>query len=521
MLLPSFILLTSLVSLASLASLVSSGDIPNHKTFADGISKGLHKNDNDCTSSLGISMCFGLVYPGASGDCAQQITTTLHYPTSTSSSLVWGDTSTRLTTKYNGKCTQVVGNGDCMAKNPTVDISNSIWLNGGTLQSSYSAIVGNWSRSIDFTSSDAGKTINDWCKEKTKGLIPSVLGDGPIDGDLVAVNAIYLNASWTKDFQERFTNNDHFYHVTTAKTSSSTPPSSKENAHFMHMVDSFEYGVVGEGESTFQVVRLTYASSSLSMIFALPATAASAVAASLSTGRLTSTKILTALGDLTFTRLALAVPKFQFESKYSETLISTLQELGMKQPFLGGFDGILENKELYVADIIHKTYINVYEKGTEAAAVTALLMRATSVGPKPKNPLLMVLDHPFQFWIYDGSEDVVLFEGHVGAPGIPTGSVAPLLSHHLRENNDAGQDRALFWKEHFYIDVEEDPAVDADAWDGGSGSDGDTSGVSSPSSSATFSMVPGRGLRLFPPQSMLVGFTMVMAMTVLMWTRYL
>ena len=99
--------------------------------------------------------------------------------------------------------------------------------------------------------------------------------------------------------------------------------------------------------------------------------------------------------------------------------------------------------------------------------------------------------------------------------------MAPLLSHHLRENNDAGQDRALFWKEHFYIDVEEDPAVDADAWDGGSGSDGDTSGVSSPSSSATFSMVPGRGLRLVPPQSMLVGFTMVMAMTVLMWTRRL
>ena len=329
MLLPSFIILTSLVFV------VSSGDIPNHKVFADGLSNGLHKNDNDCTSALGISMCFGLVYPGASGVCAEQIKTTLHYPNDQTSSLVWGNTATRLTTKYNGKCTQAYGDGHCMAKNPTVDISNSIWLNGGSMQSSYSSLVGDLSRSIDFTRSDAGKTINDWCKEKTNGLIPSVLDDGPIDGDLVAVNAIYLNASWTKVFQERFTNKDNFYHMTT--TTSSNTFSSKESVHFMHMVDTFEYGIVGKGESTFQVVRLTYSSSSLSMIFALPATTASAVAASFSTGRLTSTTMLKSLGDLTLTRLALAVPKFQFDSKYSKTLRATLQELGMKQPFVGEF----------------------------------------------------------------------------------------------------------------------------------------------------------------------------------------
>ena len=163
------------------------------------------------------------------------------------------------------------------------------------------------------------------------------------------------------------------------------------------------------------------------------------------------------------------------------------------------------------------------QKG-EAAAVTALIMEAKSMGPRPKNPVLMVLDHPFQFWIYDGFEDVVLFEGHVGAPGIPTGSLAPLLSYHVREKSqgDPDQDRALFWHENFQIEVEEDPAVESRYGSDGDGKDTSDASSRSPSSSssAIFSMLPGSGLRLFPAQSMLVGFVVVMMMTVLMWTRH-
>lgn len=455
-----------LLSLSLLLSLSSGGDVPNHKLFADTLSFKLHTNDNDCTSSLGVSMCFGLVYPGASGECARQIKKTLHYPDATDS-LVWGATAKRLNTKYDGRCTNSFG-GNCYAKNPMVDIANSIWVNGGKLKNRYASVVGNVTRILDFKRSDAGQTVNAWCNEKTRGLIPTILDEGPIKGDLVAVNAIYLNASWTKQFQDTHTSQDHFY-------LEMGPNSPKEAAHFMHMVDSFDYGVVANKDSgedaPFQVVRLKYSQSSLSMIIALPANAIAAMGP-----RLTSAQILAAAvgGDLVPTRLALALPKFRYESKYQSKLKAALKDLGIVLAFEGGFDNILEGDdirtELYIADIIQKTFVYVYEKGTEAAAVTAMTMRTTAQQPeKPKDPILMILDHPFQFWIYDEKEDLVIFEGSVGRPKIPEGSVAHLNRFHLEEGN--GMDRSAFWKKTFNVDAVEDPAVMYNASSGGRDSD--------------------------------------------------
>jgi hypothetical protein len=91
-----------------------------------------------------------------------------------------------------------------------------------------------------------------------------------------------------------------------------------------------------------------------------------------------------------------------------------------------------------------------------------------------------------------------------------------------KSQGDPDQDRALFWHENFQIEVEEDPAVESRYGSDGDGKDTSDASSRSPSSSssAIFSMLPGSGLRLFPAQSMLVGFVVVMMMTVLMWTRH-
>lgn len=408
---------------------IRAGDVPSHKLFADGLTAKLYVESNECSSALGVSMCFGLVYPGARGDCASQIKSTLHYPDSvTQTSLVWGATTNRITAAYDGKCTRQF-NGKCEAKNPMLQIANSIWINGGTMVSEYANIVGGFSRNIDFRAQNAGSLVNEWCSNKTYGLIPSILDEGPIQGDLVAVNAIYLNATWLHEFADSKTNKDVFYTSGARKQARTSP------AHFMHIVEELPYANLNNDH---QVLQLHYTSSSLSMLIALPR------AESVST--LSSEAVLGAVnsGALKKTRVAVALPKFQFRSEYSGTLKTALQELGMVAPFKGGFTGMLENKELMITKTIQKTFINVYEKGTEAAAVTAIVMKVTSAIEKPPDPILYRADHPFQFWIYDSQEDVVLFEGRVGDPGIVEGTTSRLS--HVHQDAD-------FWKRNFNVEA--------------------------------------------------------------------
>lgn len=405
---------------------IGAGDVPDHKLFADGLTAKLYVKSNECSSALGASMCFGLVYPGAHGDCATQIKNTLYYPdSSTQTSLVWGATTNRITTAYDGKCLRQF-NGICEAKNPMLQIANSIWINGGTMLSEYANIVGAFSRNIDFRAQNAGSLVNEWCSNKTYGLIPSILDEGPIPGDLVAVNAIYLNATWLQEFKDSKTNKDVFY----------TSSARESPALFMHMVEKLPYANL---KNEHQVLQLRYTSSTLSMLIALPRAASGST--------LSSEAVLRAVnsGELKATRVAVALPKFQFRSEYADTLKTALQELGMVAPFKGGFSGMLNNKELMITKIIQKTFINVYEKGTEAAAVTAIMMKATSVMlEKPPNPILFRADHPFQFWIYDSQEDVVLFEGRVGDPGIEEGATSRL--DHVHQDAD-------FWKKSFNVEA--------------------------------------------------------------------
>lgn len=411
--------------------------VPGHNIFADGLVAGIYDKPNECSSALGVSMCFGLVYPGASGTCAAQIQSTLQYPAdSTQSSLLWGPTTARLTTAYDGRCTMQYG-GTCEAKKPTLEIANSFWFRRPpqSLQCTYqgfytSTEMQDLTRCIDFDAQSAGDTINAWVHEKTHGLIPSIVAQGPVDGDAIAINAIYLNASWTNPFPEASTNSDIFYDSSTRDTALAS------QAHFMHMVEELPYysGTLLPG---FQVLQLPYSSSALSMIVALPDGSG--------TSPTTSSAVLSVLAELRSTRMAVAFPKFKFESEYNEALTTTLQSLGMIAPFQGGFDGILMGQELLISKVIQKTFINVYEKGTEAAAVTAIQMEVTSarVDPPP-DPRLFLADHPFQFWIYDATEDLVLFEGRVGNPGLVVGSAAALQGVHTETD---------FWSSRFGVNV--------------------------------------------------------------------
>lgn len=240
---------------------------------------------------------------------------------------------------------------------------------------------------------------------------------------MVALNSIYLKASWSEQFNEGHTNEDLFY----------SDGETTNNAHFMHMVEKFPYS--HEALAGYQILQMHFSgdrrtdSTGLSMIFALPLEGGNETTAFAS-----SADVLEAIPNLERTRVALALPKFQYESKYEKSLRKALQSLGMEAPFDAeredNFCIVDGSCNAYIDFIIQKTFIDVNEKGVEAAAVTAMGFALLSAPIHSTDPILFQADRPFQFFLYDEVEELILFEGRVGNPGIAEGSVAANTNNH-------------------------------------------------------------------------------------------
>jgi len=199
----------------------------------------------------------------------------------------------------------------------------------------------------------------------------------------------------------------------------------------------------------YQVIDLPFDNSQMSMIFVLPKTDEAEP--------VTSTDVISASSNLQNTRVALSLPKFKFESKYEDELKDALFQLGIVAPFTegsGALCGIFEDTEgcenLIIDKVIQKTVIDVNEEGVEAAAVTMVGVSLTPVGPPPEDPILMMLNHPFQFFIYDKDEELMLFEGQVSNPGVPEEEPEVELLDALHSDSD-------FWSNNFYVDPVDPP----------------------------------------------------------------
>jgi serpin B len=112
-------------------------------------------------------------------------------------------------------------------------------------------------------------------------------------------------------------------------------------------------------------------------------------------------------------QVTLTMPKFEFESSFG--LKEALSEMGMPVAFSASadFSGMTGNRDLFIADVIHKAFVSVDEAGTEAAAATAVVMAMTAV---PDTPVEVTVDHPFVFLIRDIETGTILFVGRIVNP---------------------------------------------------------------------------------------------------------
>jgi serpin B len=213
---------------------------------------------------------------------------------------------------------------------------------------------------------------------------------------LVLTNAVYLDASWAVPFDPKATADGAF----------SLLDGSEVTVPFMHLEESLPFAV-GDG---WQAVELPYLGGELAMLVVLPdAGRFDEVEATVGGGLFD-----TAAAGLTPTTVRLALPKFEYRTQ--ETVSSLLQRLGMTTAFdpqSADFSGMTTEERLFIGEVIHEAFIAVDEAGTEAAAATAVVMRATAA---PVDAVELDVDRPFLYSLYDRATGAILFMGRVLDP---------------------------------------------------------------------------------------------------------
>lgn len=254
-------------------------------------------------------------------------------------------------------------------------------------------------RLVDYVADTEGarKLINGWVADQTERRIPELLVPGVLtpDSRLTLVNAIYLKAPWLEPFAVEATEPGTF---TRADGSTVQVPLMAASAVMRH--------ARGTG---WQAVEIPYIGGSLAMTVIVPDDLAAFE------GSFTTDQLASITGGLAETQVTLTFPRFSIETKAQ--LADVLAALGMPSAFADGadFSGITTAEQLVISDVIHQANIDVDEKGTEAAAATAVVMRATGM---PVEPVTVRVDRPFLFALRDVPTGAVLFLGRVGDPSI-------------------------------------------------------------------------------------------------------
>jgi serine protease inhibitor len=242
------------------------------------------------------------------------------------------------------------------------------------------------------------EVINAWVEKHTNGRIDEIV-QPPIPGDVVAylINALYFKADWMHQFDERETRDAPF----------TRPDGSTVTVPMMWQRDAELPVRMGRVDESFDMVRLPYGNGRFSMVLALPRSDASLadVAKTLEPRSWTGW-----MDEFVDHEIAVALPRFEIE--WESSLKTSLQALGMEVPFEAGladFSQMFEGGGPWIDDVFQKTFLRVDEEGTEAAAVTKVVMVESA-------PPSLVFDRPFFLAIYDHATETVLFLGQITDP---------------------------------------------------------------------------------------------------------
>ena len=364
----------------------------NNKFALDFYSYAKQDGKNVFFSPLSIMTAFGIVYEGANDDTADEMQKIFGFPIE----------EQKRKDEFQSILKGFEDNNLFPTSEYVLHMANALWVADhfepkkeyiDTAQTYYDSAV----EKVDFVSDSGANTINDWVKKHTENKIEEIIK--PEDtGEMTALvitNAIYFKGDWVTPFKQYKTQQKNFY-INEKDT---------VKVDMMHMGKPMLNYVEND---LLQMIQLPYKGDKVSMLVLLPKDmdGLDALEEKLTVENLSSWK-----NNLEEKMTGVYLPKFTTTAEYD--LKETLLQMGVHTAFDANdadFSGISE-KQLFIASAIHKAFVNVDEKGTEAAAATAAVAELQS-GPSH----MFRADHPFVFIIQDDTNENILFVGRVVNP---------------------------------------------------------------------------------------------------------
>ena len=346
-------------------------------------------------SPYSLSAALAMAYVGARGETAAQMARVMHYdPDADALAAGYAELAAAL--------------GTAKDAGHTLSIANALWGQTGyafraefleLLRARFGAPL----HQVDFAGAPAAacERINAWVAEETRDKITELVEPDALPAmlQLMITNAIYFKAAWRFPFDAQRTQPMPFTLISGETT----------EVAMMQQQARLSYAE----NDDWQVVALPYGEAGeIDMVVLLPRAVDGLSALERS---LTAARFAALTQPLRSREVLLGLPRFELTAKLQ--LADVLPKLGMRDAFLpskADFTGMSGRPDLFIGTVIHKAYVDVNEKGTEAAAVTGIGMRATAVPAPPKR---FLADHPFLFVIRDTRSGAILFLGRLSEPG--------------------------------------------------------------------------------------------------------
>jgi len=346
-------------------------------------------------SPFSISTALAMTYAGARGETALQMSSTLNFGQDD----VFHSWYRELIDGIK------LGTGDKIQLN----IANGLWVQQDYkfLDTYFDLVKTNYHSELKYADFSKDKErefarteINGWVEQQTKNKIKNLVSPPDLDAStkMVLVNAIYFFGEWAESFPRDNTMPQPFFLA--GKTQVTTS--------FMNRKGSYSYFE----DKDVKAIEIPYKDNKASMVIFLPVQKNGIAELEKTLDYKTCMFIL---GSLKNNTVNLAIPKFT--ASYRVYLQNILSKMGMPLAFSGmaDFSGMTGQRDLKISSVIHQAFINVDEKGTEAAAATAVVIKMMAA-PGPQDIKIFKADHPFIFLIRDNTTGSILFMGKIMNP---------------------------------------------------------------------------------------------------------
>lgn len=366
------------------AQLVSSADKFGLKLFKKV--NALEQNKNLFISPLSVSLALGMTLNGANTSTYDSMRTTLELPNIPQGQINEAYKSLiELLTGIDPKVNFKIANSIFYQNTYTFE-KDFIEVN----KKYFDALV----RGLNFNDPATVNIINQWVKENTNGKIEKIVDS--IENDIVMflINALYFKGTWKYEFEKNKTRDDWFIQ----------PNGTRSTCKMMVQESEFNYFA----NEDFQAIDLPYGDGAFSMTIFLPKQNRDVNSFIAS---ITESNWNNWLSSFTKQKVKLYLPKFKLE--YEIQMKNILTALGMGIAFdPGNADFTKIYRGAYISRVKHKTFVDVYEEGTEAAAVTSVEIGIISV----REDIIMRCDKPFVFVIREKNSNSILFIGKIIEP---------------------------------------------------------------------------------------------------------